>query len=428
MISIVNPGELATRREVESGSNEQEQAVKEILAAVRAEGDAAVRRLTERFDGARLASWDVTEAEFEAAYQAVSPEFVEALRQAAARIRRYHEKQKRQSWMEPEPDGTVLGQLIRPLERVGVYVPGGRAAYPSSVLMNALPASVAGVKEVVMVTPPRPDGSIYPPTLVAAKEAGVDRVLKMGGAQAVAALAYGTETVPAVDKIVGPGNVYVAIAKRLVYGRVDIDMVAGPSEIVVVADETAKPAHVAADLLSQAEHDPMASAVLITPSSVLAEIVALELEQQCSRLERKEIAAASLRDHGAICITQDMPEALAVANRLAPEHLELIVADPWHWLGRVKNAGAVFLGPYSPEPVGDYFAGPNHVLPTNGTARFFSPLSVDDFIKKTSLISYSREALLRDGPQVMRLAEAEGLGAHAASIGVRLEEEEENDG
>ncbi|WP_373285893.1 histidinol dehydrogenase [Marinithermofilum abyssi] len=427
-MSIVNPGELATRREVESGSNEQEQAVKEILAAVRAEGDAAVRRLTERFDGARLASWDVTEAEFEAAYQAVSPEFVEALRQAAARIRRYHEKQKRQSWMEPEPDGTVLGQLIRPLERVGVYVPGGRAAYPSSVLMNALPASVAGVKEVVMVTPPRPDGSIYPPTLVAAKEAGVDRVLKMGGAQAVAALAYGTETVPAVDKIVGPGNVYVAIAKRLVYGRVDIDMVAGPSEIVVVADETAKPAHVAADLLSQAEHDPMASAVLITPSSVLAEIVALELEQQCSRLERKEIAAASLRDHGAICITQDMPEALAVANRLAPEHLELIVADPWHWLGRVKNAGAVFLGPYSPEPVGDYFAGPNHVLPTNGTARFFSPLSVDDFIKKTSLISYSREALLRDGPQVMRLAEAEGLGAHAASIGVRLEEEEENDG
>jgi histidinol dehydrogenase len=428
MISIVNPEELATRREVKSGSNEQEQAVKEILAAVRAEGDAAVRRLTERFDGAQLASWDVTEAEFEAAYQAVSPEFVEALRQAAARIRRYHEKQKRQSWMEPEPDGTVLGQLIRPLERVGVYVPGGRAAYPSSVLMNALPASTAGVKEVVMVTPPQPDGSIYPPTLVAAKEAGVDRVLKMGGAQAVAALAYGTETVPAVDKIVGPGNVYVAIAKRLVYGRVDIDMVAGPSEIVVVADETAKPAHVAADLLSQAEHDPMASAVLITPSSVLAEKVALELEQQCSRLERKEIAADSLRDHGAICITQDMPEALAVANRLAPEHLELIVADPWHWLGRVKNAGAIFLGPYSPEPVGDYYAGPNHVLPTNGTARFFSPLSVDDFIKKTSLISYSREALLRDGPQVIRLAEAEGLGAHAASIRVRLEEEEENDG
>lgn len=426
MINRVKAEQLFTRRAVEEGSAEQERRVREILSAVRKEGDAALRRYTKELDGAELQGFQVGEAEFEEAYQQVSPAFLKALRGAAERIHRYHERQKRQSWMEAEADGTVLGQLIRPLARVGIYVPGGRAAYPSSVLMNGVPASVAGVEEVVMVTPPLPDGSVYAPTLVAAREAGVDRVWKVGGAQAVAALAWGTESIPQVDKVVGPGNLYVALAKRLVYGQVDIDMVAGPSEIVVVADGSADPAYVAADLLSQAEHDPMASAVLITPCQSLEEAVAQELEKQCNRLERKEIAAASLRDHGAICLTADLAEAMEVANRLAPEHLELMVEDPWHWVGQVKNAGALFLGPWSPEPVGDYFAGPNHVLPTNGTARFFSPLGVDDFIKKTSLISYSREALARDAEAVITLAKAEGLTAHAASIRARVEKEEED--
>lgn len=426
MINLVKPEQLFTRRAVEEGSAEQERRVREILSAVQKEGDAALRRYTKELDGAELSDFQVDEAESEEAYRQVSPAFLQALRRAAERIRRYHERQKRQSWMEAEADGTVLGQLIRPLARVGIYVPGGRAAYPSSVLMNAIPASVAGVGEVVMVTPPLPDGSVHAPTLVAAREAGVDRVWKVGGAQAVAALAWGTDSIPQVDKVVGPGNLYVALAKRLVYGQVDIDMVAGPSEIVVVADGSADPAYVAADLLSQAEHDPMASAVLITPSQSLAEAVAPELEKQCDRLERKEIAAASIRDHGAICLTADLAEAVEVANRLAPEHLELMVEDPWRWVGRVKNAGALFLGPWSPEPVGDYFAGPNHVLPTNGTARFFSPLGVDDFIKKTSLISYSREALARDAEAVITLAEAEGLTAHAASIRTRVEKEEED--
>ncbi|MFD1427484.1 histidinol dehydrogenase [Kroppenstedtia sanguinis] len=426
MIPVVRPEQLSTRRKVEDGEAYQEKTVREILSAVRTEGDVALLRVTRELDGADLDSLEVEKSEFEEAYRQVEQTFVHSLRQAAQRIRRYHEGQKRRSWMETETDGTVLGQLIRPLARVGVYVPGGRAAYPSSVLMNVIPASVAGVEEVVMVTPPRPGGDVHAATLVAAQEAGVDRVLKVGGAQAVAALAWGTESVPAVDKIVGPGNIYVALAKRWVYGQVDIDMVAGPSEIVVVADESADPAYVAADLLSQAEHDPMASPVLLTPSSPLAESVALELEQQCDRLERKGIASQSIREQGAICLTEDLDEALEVANRLAPEHLELMVVDPWSWVGRVKNAGALFLGPWSPEPVGDYFAGPNHILPTNGTARFFSPLGVDDFLKKTSLISYSREALARDAEHVITLAEAEGLTAHAASIRTRMIKGEEN--
>ncbi|SFG58641.1 histidinol dehydrogenase [Planifilum fulgidum] len=423
MIRVVKPEELDTRRRESDLPADQERKIREILSAVRAEGDSALRRYTEKFDGASLRDLRVTEEEIDAAYEQVSAEWLEALREAARRIRRYHERQRRNSWMDSESDGTILGQLIRPLERVGVYVPGGRAAYPSSVLMNVIPARVAGVEEIAMVTPPLPDGSIHSPTLVAAREAGATEIWKVGGAQGIAALAYGTESIRRVDKIVGPGNIYVAYAKRLVYGTVDIDMIAGPSEIVVIADETADPAYVAADLLSQAEHDPMASAVLITPSSALAERVSRELVKQCEALERREIAGQSLRDHGAICLTKDLAEAVETANRLAPEHLELLVADPWRWIGRVKNAGAVFLGEYSPEPVGDYFAGPNHVLPTNGTARFFSPLSVDDFVKKTSLIAYSREALLRDGPRVIALAEGEGLGAHAESIRVRLDRE-----
>lgn len=293
--------------------------------------------------------------------------------------------------------------------------------------MNAIPAVVAGVEEIVMVTPPGPDNRIYASTLVAAREAGVHQVFKVGGAQAVGALAYGTESIPKVDKVVGPGNIYVAMAKRLVYGQVDIDMVAGPSEIVVVADESANPVYVAADLLSQAEHDSMASAVLLTPSPALAEAVAMELKKQCDRLLRKEIATESIQNYGAICLTGDLEEAVETANRLAPEHLELMVKDPWKWMGRVKNAGALFLGPDSPEPVGDYVAGPNHVLPTNGTARFFSPLGVDDFIKKTSLIAYSHEALCRDAESIITLAEAEGLTAHAESIRVRFKKGEENE-
>ncbi|SDW45665.1 histidinol dehydrogenase [Marininema mesophilum] len=424
MIAIVKAAELFTRREEEAVSPKQERAVQEILSRVKREGDTAVRELTARLDGVELAQFQVKESEIDAAVATISPGAKEALALAARRIRSYHERQKSNSWIEAEEDGTVLGQLVRPLARVGLYVPGGRAAYPSTVLMTAIPASVAGTEEVVMVTPPGPDGEVPAITLAAAREAGVTRVFKMGGAQAVAALAYGTESIPQVDKIVGPGNIYVALAKRMVYGQVDIDAIAGPSEIVVIADENADPVYIAADLLSQAEHDPMASAVLLTPSASLAEGVTNELQRQCEALPRAEIAAASLLNHGALCITRDLAEAIELANRLAPEHLELMVEDPWLWVGQIKNAGALFLGPWSPEAVGDYLAGPNHVLPTNGTARFFSALSVDDFSKKTSLISYSQRALLRDGPGVITLAEAEGLQGHAASIRARIEKEE----
>jgi histidinol dehydrogenase len=412
-------------RESEYGTPEQNETVREIVEAVRQEGDAALLRYTERLDKVKLRPGDlrVTREEIEAAYDRVEPDFLTALRQAAANVTAFHEKQKRTSWMDLKPDGTMLGMVVRPLKRVGLYVPGGKAAYPSSVLMNVLPAKVAGVPEIVLVTPPATGGGegIDPYILVAAAEAGVTEMYRVGGAQAVAALAYGTASIPAVDKICGPGNIYVALAKRAVFGAVDIDSIAGPSEIVVLADDCADPRYVAADLLSQAEHDEMASAVLVTPSQALAQAVAAELDRQVATLPRREIAEASLRQYGAILTVADMAEGLAVVNKLAPEHLEVIAGNPMALLAGIENAGAIFLGPYSSEPVGDYFAGPNHILPTNGTARFSSPLNVDDFLKKSSLIRYSREALLRDAAGIATLARHEGLEAHARAVEIRLE-------
>lgn len=419
---------LDIRRETDMGTKEQREAVEQIVSSVKEEGDGAVRRWTEALDGVTLAQLAVTREEVVQAYERVDQQVVQSLKKAAERIRRFHERQKRASWFEPEEDGTVLGQLVRPLASVGVYVPGGRAAYPSSVLMNVLPAKVAGVSRIAMVTPPDRDGGVHPAILVAADIAGVTEMYKVGGAQAIAAFAYGTASIPRVDKIVGPGNIYVALAKRAVFGMVDIDMIAGPSEIVVLADETAEPAWVAADLLSQAEHDPLASAILVTPSEALADAVAAEVVEQCAQLERAEIARQSIGNHGAICVVPDLSTGVDVVNRLAPEHLELIVRDPWHVLGKVKHAGAVFLGPYSPEVVGDYFAGPNHVLPTNGTARFFSPLGVDDFVKRSSVIAYSREALARDGEAIAAIAESEGLGAHKEAVRVRLKQKGDRHG
>ncbi|RAV02780.1 histidinol dehydrogenase [Paenibacillus sp. YN15] len=417
--------EFAISREVEYGSPEQNEAVKAIIEGVRTQGDAALRRYSEEFDRAKVDSFRLTEEEIQGAYRQVEPEFVEAIRAAAVRIRAFHEKQKRETWMDLQPDGTMLGQVYRPLKRVGLYVPGGKAAYPSSVLMNAIPAQVAGVPEIAIVTPPATAGveGVNPYILVAAAEAGVQEIYRVGGAQAVAALAYGTEQIPAVDKIVGPGNIYVALAKRYVYGVVDIDSIAGPSEIIVLADDTADPAYVAADLLSQAEHDEMASAVLVTPSVALAQAAAVELERQLALLPRREIAGKSLADYGAILTVGSLEEGIAVVNRMAPEHLEVIVEEPFRYLGKIENAGAIFLGPYSSESVGDYFAGPNHVLPTNGTARFSSALSVDDFVKKSSVIYYSKEALLRDAAQISALARFEGLQAHARAVEIRVEKE-----
>ncbi|WP_442951586.1 histidinol dehydrogenase [Paenibacillus sp. GYB004] len=419
--------EFKLAREVEYGSPEQNAAVNEILNAVRTEGDAAVLRYTERFDRVKLEAGQlrVTEQEILAAYDRVEPRFIEALRRAAANIRSFHEKQKRTSWMDVQPDGTTLGQIIRPLRRVGLYVPGGKAAYPSSVLMNAIPAQVAGVPEIVMVTPASTGGQegIDPYILVAAAEAGIREMYRVGGAQAVGALAYGTATIPPVDKIVGPGNIYVALAKRYVYGVVDIDSIAGPSEILVLADDSADPAYIAADLLSQAEHDEMASSILVTTSQSLAESVQAEVARQLESLPRKEIAERSIRERGAILMADSEEEAVATSNRLAPEHLEILVREPFGMLGRIENAGAIFLGPYSTEPVGDYYAGPNHILPTNGTARFSSPLNVDDFLKKSSVIHYSKEALLRSGEDIITLAKHEGLEAHARAVQIRLEKE-----
>lgn len=423
MMKIVEAANFSTRRDVEAGTETQRAAVLEILQAVKKEGDTAVLRFTEQFDRIRLDAIRVTEAEFHQAFEELDPSVLAAIREAAANIRDYHSRQLRQSWMTTRESGTMLGQLIRPLQRVGLYVPGGTAAYPSSVLMNAIPAQVAGVVEIAMVTPPGKNGKVNPGVLAAAYELGVSEVYKVGGAQAIAALTYGTESIKPVDKIVGPGNIYVALAKREVFGLVDIDMVAGPSEIVVLADETANPAYVAADLLSQAEHDMMASAVLVTTCRELAQEVQQEVERQLASLPRKEIAEASVRDHGAICIVADMEQALDVVNRLAPEHLEVMVEEPMAYIGQIKNAGAIFLGAYSSEPVGDYFAGPNHVLPTNGTARFSSPLNVDDFLKKSSLISYSRQDLLAHGDKIVALARQEGLEAHARAIVVRLDNE-----
>jgi len=416
------------KREEEYGSPEQNAAVREIVAAVRAEGDAALLRYTERFDGVKLepSGLKVTDGEIREAYGRVDDEFLAAIREAAANIRAFHEKQKRKSWMEPSPDGTLLGQIVRPLKRVGVYVPGGKAAYPSSVLMNVIPARVAGVPEIVMVTPPATGGEagINPYILVAAAEAGVKEIYRIGGAQAIAALAYGTETIAPVDKICGPGNIYVALAKREVYGAVDIDSIAGPSEIVVLADDTADPVYVAADLLSQAEHDEMASAVLVTPSAELARAVSDEVERQLADLPRAAIARKSIDDYGAILTVESLDEGIAVVNRIAPEHLEIMTSDPMEVVGRIENAGAIFLGPFSTEPVGDYFAGPNHILPTNGTARFASALGVDDFVKKSSVIRYSRDALLAHGGKIMALARREGLEAHARAVEVRLRKEQ----
>ncbi|WPP41502.1 histidinol dehydrogenase [Paenibacillus hunanensis] len=426
-MKIVAAQDFDLRREVEYGSPEQNAAVKQIVQDIKDEGDLALLRYTAQFDRTELTTerLRVTDEELQAAYAHVEPSFIEAITQAAHNIRQFHQKQKRNSWMDLQPDGSLLGQIIRPLKRVGVYVPGGKAAYPSSVLMNVIPAQVAGVPEIVMVTPPATGGreGIDPYILVTAAEAGVTEIYRIGGAQAIAALAYGTETIEPVDKICGPGNIYVALAKREVYGIVDIDSIAGPSEIVVLADEQANPAYVAADLLSQAEHDEMASAILVTDSRELADKVSAEVQRQLETLPRREIAAASVESYGAVILTDTLDEGITVVNRLAPEHLEIMVEQPMNILGRIENAGAIFLGPYSSEPVGDYFAGPNHIIPTNGTARFSSPVDVDDFIKKSSMIYYSKEALLANGETIMELARHEGLEGHARAIEIRLEQE-----
>ncbi|WP_286229639.1 histidinol dehydrogenase [Neobacillus mesonae] len=411
---------ISIKRSVEAGTSEQQAAVKTIIADVRTRGDEAIRELTEKFDQVQLSSFSVTEQEIEEAYGKVSEEFVAIVREAAANIRSFHEKQLRPSWMTTEENGTILGQKIIPLDSVGVYVPGGTAAYPSSVLMNVLPAKVAGVKRIVMVSPPDGQGCMPAAVLVAAKEAGVEEIYKVGGAQAIAALAYGTESIASVDKITGPGNIFVALAKREVYGDVDIDMIAGPSEIAILADETALADEVAADLLSQAEHDPRACSVLVTPSMALAEAVSAEVEKQLTVLPRREIAERSIADYGAIYVTADLEEAVEVVNQLAPEHLEVITADAMELLGKIRHAGAIFIGRYSSEPVGDYFAGPNHVLPTNGTARFSSPLNVDDFQKKSSVIVYSKKAFMENAEKIAAFARMEGLEAHARAVESRL--------
>lgn len=412
--------QISIKRSVDSGTSEQSAIVKSILTDVRARGDQAVRDYTEKFDRVKLTSFSVTDQEIEEAYTKIDAEFITIVREAAENIRRFHEKQLRPSWMTTEENGTILGQKITPLDSVGVYVPGGTAAYPSSVLMNVIPAKVAGVKRIVMVSPPDNDGQLPEAVLVAAKEAGVEEIYKIGGAQAIAALAYGTESIVAVDKITGPGNIFVALAKREVFGDVDIDMIAGPSEIAILADDSAYADEVAADLLSQAEHDPRACSVLVTPSMALAEAVAVEVENQLALLPRKEIAARSIEDFGAIYVTESIDEAVEVVNGLAPEHLEVITENAMELLGKIRHAGAIFIGRFSSEPVGDYFAGPNHVLPTNGTARFSSPLNVDDFQKKSSVIVYSEKALKDNSEKIAKFARMEGLEAHARAVEIRL--------
>ena len=403
-----------------------EQGVQEILAHVKAEKDQAVFEYTKKFDHAEITADNikVTEEEIEEAYKEVDPKLVEIIRKALLNIRTYHEKQRQYSWFDSKPDGTILGQKVTPLHRVGVYVPGGKAVYPSSVLMNIVPAKVAGVDEIVMVTPPGKDGKVTPNTLVAAHEAGADVIYKVGGAQAIAALAYGTESIPKVDKIVGPGNIYVALAKKAVYGYVSIDAIAGPSEILVIADETANPRFVAADLLSQAEHDELASAILVTTSEELARKVSDEVDGFLKELSRSEIIQKSLDNYGYILVADTMDDVIDIANEIASEHLEIQTKNPYDVMTKIRNAGAIFIGEYASEPLGDYFAGPNHVLPTNGTAKFFSPLSVDDFIKKSSIIGYSEEALRGIHKDIEAFAEAEQLTAHANSIKVRFEGEE----
>lgn len=401
-----------------------EDVVSDIIANVREKGDEALRDYCQRFDHVALNDFLVSPKELEAAIQKVEPEFIEILEEAAKNIRTFHEKQLRQSFIMTEKPGVVLGQRVIPLERVGLYVPGGTAAYPSTVLMDAIPAQIAGVSEIVMVTPPSKEGSVNPYILAAAHVAGVGRIFKVGGAQAVAALAYGTESIPRVDKIVGPGNAFVAEAKKQVFGQVNIDMIAGPSEVLVLADGASDPRYVAADLLSQAEHDKNASAVLVTDSLALAEQVQAEIEVQLKTLKREEIARTSIENNGKIIVCRDLMEGVDTANRIAPEHLEICVDQPFDYLGLIKNAGSVFLGRYNPEPLGDYFAGPNHTLPTSGTARFYSPLSVDDFVKKLQYSYYTREALEKDYDKVSFFANKEGLTAHARAVDIRFGKED----
>ena len=429
MISIIKYGDeegkklvsdILSRSQLEN--KEVQRTVDAIIADIRENGDKALFEYTKKFDKFDVTSENilVKRDEIEEAYSLVDKELTGVIKRSAERITSFHEKQKINSWLEPARNGEMLGQLIRPLERVGVYVPGGKAAYPSSVLMNIVPAKVAGVGEIIMTTPPDKNGKINPTTIVAADIAGVDKIYKAGGAQAVAALAFGTESIPKADKIVGPGNIFVALAKRSVYGYVNIDSVAGPSEILVLADESANPEYVAADMLSQAEHDEMASAILITVSASLAERVKAELERQTAKLERRAIIEKSLSDYGAIILVNNFDEACALSNAVAPEHMEVCTERPFELLPKIQNAGAVFLGHYTPEPLGDYMAGPNHVLPTGGTARFFSPLSIDDYIKKSSIISFSEEAFRELGEDVIKFANAEGLTAHANSVRVRM--------
>ncbi len=398
--------------------------VQAIIDDVRERGDEALFEMTKRFDGADLNvnNIRVTQAEIDEAYTLVDASLIEVIRKAMTNIRVYHEKQRQYGWFDTTTDGTILGQKVTPLQSTGVYVPGGKAAYPSSVLMNVIPAKVAGVEKIVMVTPPGKDGKVNPGTLVAANEAGADEIYKVGGAQAIAALAFGTASVPKVDKIVGPGNIYVALAKKAVYGYVSIDSIAGPSEILVIADETANPRYVAADLLSQAEHDELASAILVTTSEKLAGEVQKEIEGFTQVLSRKAIIEKSLENYGHILIASSIDEAVEIANAIASEHLEIVTANPFEVMTKIRNAGAIFIGENSSEPLGDYFAGPNHILPTNGTAKFFSPLSVDDFVKKSSIIYYSREALAAKKDDIIQFAKAESLTAHANSIAVRFED------
>ncbi|PNU24980.1 histidinol dehydrogenase [Bacillus stratosphericus] len=425
-ITYLQEGEtdtLSLKRSLDTGTEEQRQAVQRIIQEVRTNGDEAVRSFTKQFDGVLIEDSLVTEDEMAKACDRLDKEMVQIIQTAIKHIRTYHERQLTSSWFYHQKDGSMLGQKVTPLDAVGVYVPGGTAAYPSSVLMNVIPALVAGVERIVLVTPPGKDGCLSDAVLAAAKELGISEMYKMGGAQAVAALAYGTESIKPVDKITGPGNIYVALAKREVFGQVDIDMIAGPSEIAVLADETAVAHEVAADLLSQAEHDALASSILVTPSKTLAESVQAEVRKQLDTLPRKSIAAKSIQDHGRIYVTESIERAVDVINQLAPEHLEVLTAYPESLLGQIKHAGAIFLGRYSPEPVGDYFAGPNHVLPTNGTARFSSPLGVTDFQKKTSIISYSQEAFETHRESIAAFARLEGLEAHARSIEARKREE-----
>lgn len=419
----VSERELINQLKARSGEIDRKvtSAVTDILNNVKQNGDDAVREYTLKFDGHMPSKFEISREEIDSSPDKCDRDFILALYKAADNIRDFHARQKQQSWLEPKQNGVILGQRIRGLKRVGVYVPGGTAAYPSSVLMNVIPAKIAGVKEIIMVTPPQKDGTANPDILAAAKIAGVDRVFLMGGAQAVAALAYGTQSVPKVDKIVGPGNIFVATAKKLLYGTVDIDMIAGPSEILIVADKSANPKFLAADLMSQAEHDVRASAILLTTSMELARATAREIDRQIKYLERQEIIEKSLNDYGEIIVCENLEQAIDFANELAPEHLEMCVEEPLKYIGKLDNAGSVFLGNYSPEPLGDYFAGPNHVLPTSGTARFFSPLSVDSFVKKSSFIYYTENELEKAKDDIVKLADTEGLTAHANSIKVRFE-------